>query len=62
MLMGIIQKPTLWSYLSKNWLLETNFFPETVSLNRPEPICKFLYFVGNSDRDQYQGDSRVFKI
>jgi uncharacterized membrane protein len=27
MLMGIIQKPTLQSYFSKNWFLETSFLP-----------------------------------
>jgi hypothetical protein len=55
MLMGIIKKPTLWSYFSKNQLLGTPFFPETISLGRLELICRFLHFADNSQKDQFPG-------
>jgi hypothetical protein len=48
MLIGIIQEPTLLSYFSKNWLLETLFFPETVSLGGLDLISMFLYFADSS--------------
>jgi len=44
MLMGIIQKPTLRSYVSKNYILATPIFASTISMDRFESICKFYAF------------------
>jgi hypothetical protein len=62
MLIGILQKPTQRSYYSKNCLLFTPFFSETLSLERLELIVKFLNFIDNSTASEYQGPAKLFKI
>ncbi|XP_023703521.1 piggyBac transposable element-derived protein 4-like [Cryptotermes secundus] len=62
MLTGIVQKPTLRSYYSKNRLLFTPFFSETLPLERLEAITRFLHFSDNSKQSEYQGPPKLFKI
>jgi uncharacterized membrane protein len=47
MLMGIIQKPTLRSYFSKNSILATPIFGSIISMDRFESICNFMHFNNN---------------
>jgi hypothetical protein len=44
MLMGIVQKPMLKSYFSRNAFVETLVFPQTMTHDRYELIMKFLHF------------------
>jgi hypothetical protein len=44
MLAGIAQRPTVRSYYSKNRLLFTPFYAETIPLDRFESIMRFLHF------------------
>jgi hypothetical protein len=62
MLMGIVQMPTLKSYLSKDPFLETPIFYQTMTQDRFELITKFLNFTDNSTRDTYTGPPKLFKI
>jgi hypothetical protein len=48
MLMGIVQKPTLNSYLSRDAFIEAPIFPQTVTQDRLEVIMIFLHFVDNN--------------
>jgi hypothetical protein len=61
MLTGI-QRPTLRSYYSKNRLLFTPFFAETLPLERLEAIMRFLHFSDNSKENEYQGPPKLFQI
>jgi len=62
MLMGIIQKPTLHSYFSKNYILTTTVFGSIISMDRFESICNFIHFDNNDHVGTYQGPSKLFKI
>ena len=62
MLMGIIQKPTLSSYFSKNYILATPVFGSIISMDLFESICNFMHFSNNDHVGTYQGPSRLFKI
>ena len=62
MLMGIIQKPTLHSYFSKNYILVTPIFGSITSMDRFESICIFMHFNNNDRIGTYQGPSKLFKI
>ena len=62
MLMGIIQKPTLRSYFSKNFILATPIFGSITSMDRFESFCSFMHFNNNDHVGTYQGPSRLFKI
>jgi hypothetical protein len=62
MLTGIVQKPTLRSYYTKNRLLFTPFFPETLPLERLEALTRFMHFSDNSKQNEYQGSPKLFKI
>jgi hypothetical protein len=62
LLMGIISKPTLNSYFSPKRLLYTPAFPDVISRDRFQLICKFLHFNDNSKKDNYLGPARLFKI
>jgi hypothetical protein len=44
MLMGIVQKPTLCLYFSRNSVLATPVFGSVISMDRFESICKFMHF------------------
>jgi hypothetical protein len=44
MLMGIVQKPTLRMYFSRNSVLATPVFGSVISIDRFESICKFMHF------------------
>ena len=48
MLMGIIQKPSLRSYFSKNPILNSPVFYSTMAEYRYETINRFLHSVDNS--------------
>jgi hypothetical protein len=61
-LMGIVQKPTLRSYFSRNSVLATPIFTSVISMDRFESICKFIHFNNNDSRDTYQGPPKLFKI
>jgi len=45
--MGIIQKPKLHSYFSKNYILATPKFGTFISMDRFESICIFMHFNNN---------------
>ena len=60
--MGIIQKPTLRSYFSKNCILATPIFGSIISMDRFESICNFKHFNNNDHIRTYQGPSELFKI
>jgi len=62
MLMGIIQKPTLCSYFSKNYILATPIFGSIISMDRFESICNFMHFNNNDHVGTYQGPYKPFKI
>jgi len=62
MLMGIIQKPTLRSYFSKNFIFTTPIFGSITSLDRFESICNFMHYNNNDHVGTYQGPSKLFKI
>ena len=62
MLMGIIQKPTLRSYFSKNYILATPIFGFIISVDQFESICNFMHFNNNDHIGTYQGPSKLFKI
>ncbi|XP_021932761.1 piggyBac transposable element-derived protein 4-like [Zootermopsis nevadensis] len=62
MLIGIVQKPTLRSYFSKNSLLATPVFGSVISMDRFESVCKFIHFTNNDSKDTYQGPPKLFKI
>ena len=49
MLMGIIQKPKLRSYFSKNCILATPIFGSIISMDRFESICNFKHFNKNDN-------------
>ena len=49
MLMGIIQKPTLRSYFSKNCILATPIFGSIISMDRFESISNFMHFNNNNN-------------
>ena len=61
MLMGIIQKPTLRSYFSKNYILVTPIFGSIISMDRFESICNFMHFNNNDHVGTYQGPSQISK-
>jgi hypothetical protein len=62
MLMGIVQKPTLKSYFSKNPLVETAIFSKTMALDRFELLNKFIHFSNNADLETYDGNKKLFKL
>jgi hypothetical protein len=62
MLMGIVQKPTIKSYFSKDPFLESPIFYQTVTQDRFELITKFLHFMDNSTRDTYTVPPKLSKI
>jgi len=62
MLMGIIQKPTLRSYFSKNYILATPIFGSIISMDQFDSICNFMHFNNNDHTGTYQGPSKLFKI
>ena len=59
MLMGIVQKPTLKSYFSKDGFLETPIFFQVMSRDRFELIMGFLHFVDNTTKDRYTGPKKL---
>lgn len=62
MLMGIVQKPTIRSYFTRNATIITPIFSSVISLDRFELICRFLHFVNNEKRNEYTGPKKLFKI
>jgi len=61
-LMRIIQKPTLRSCFSKNYILATPNFGSIISMDRFESIRNFMHFNKNDHLGTYQGPSKLFKI
>jgi len=62
MLMGIIQKPTLHSYFSKNYILVTPIFGSIIFMDQFESICNFMHFINNDHVGTYHRPSKLFKI
>jgi len=62
MLMGIIQKPTLRLYFSKNCILATPIFGSVISMDRFESVCNVMHFNNNDNIGTYQEPSKLFKI
>jgi len=60
--MAIIQKPTLLSYFSTNYILATPIFGSIISMDWFESICNFMRFNNNDHIGTYQGPSKLFKI
>jgi hypothetical protein len=62
MLMGIVQKPTLKSSLSRDAFVETPIFPQTLmTQDKFELLMKFLHFFDNRAVDVYTGAKKIFK-
>jgi len=61
MLMGTIQKPTLHSYFSKNYILATPIFDSIISMDQFESICSLMHFNNNDHTGTYQRPSKLFK-
>jgi hypothetical protein len=55
MLMGIVQKPSLKSYFTKNPLLDTTIFYKTMTQDRFELLNRFIHFVNDYEIATYQG-------
>lgn len=62
LLMGIVQKPSLRAYYSKNPLLDSPIFPATMSLERLEQILKYLHFCDSTKLSTFIGPKKLFKI
>jgi hypothetical protein len=62
MIMGIVQKPSLRLYFSRNQLVAMPFFGSVISLDRFGSICRFLHFIDNTFKDTYEGPQKLFKI
>jgi hypothetical protein len=62
LLMGIIQKPTLRSYFSRKRILSTPGFGDVISRDRFELIMKFLHFSDNTNKGNYEGPAKLYKI
>ena len=62
LLMGIVQKPTARSYVSKRRVISTPGFADVISRERFELICKFFNFIDNERLSTYQGPPIFFKI
>ena len=62
MRMGIIQKPTLYSYFSKNYILANPIFGSIISMERFESICIFMHFNNNDHIGTYQRLSNFFNF
>jgi len=60
--MGIVQKPTVRSYLSKSRVISTSGFADVISREGFELIYKFLHFIDSESLPAYQGPPRLFKI
>ena len=58
-MMGVIQKPQMTMYWSRDGMLETPFFPKTIPRDRFLKILSNLHF-NNNDLDD--GTDRLFKI
>jgi hypothetical protein len=62
MLMGIIQKPTLQSYFSKNSNLVPPNFGCVISMDRLESICNYMHLNNNENTKTHWGPSKLFII
>ena len=62
MLMGIIQKPTLRSYFSKNCILATPIFGSIISMDQFESICNFMHFNKNDNLGTGQANNEVCSV
>jgi hypothetical protein len=62
MLIGIVQKPSIKAYFSKNPILDTPIFSQTMSQDRFELASKFMHFVDNTTQYTFSGPKKLFKI
>lgn len=62
MLMGIVRKPSIRSYYSKEAFIETPIFSRIMKKERYDLISRFLHFVDNSTEETFQGPKKLFKI
>jgi hypothetical protein len=58
----LVQKPTLRSYSSRNSVLATPVFGSVISMDWFKPICKFMHFNNNDNKNTYVGPPKLFKI
>lgn len=62
MLIGVDQKPTIWSFYSKKPCLRSDIFPSTKPCEQFEAISKNLHFCDDTKISKYQGQKGLFKI
>lgn len=64
LMMGIIKKPTIQLYWSKDPLYFTPLFPAVMERDRYQLLLRFLHFVNNEDAPNHQDKTRdrLFKI
>lgn len=60
--MGIIQKPSIKSYFSKNPLLDTPIFYRSMSQDRFELLNRFIHFIDKNKLLNFDGNKKLFKI
>jgi hypothetical protein len=62
MLMGIVQKPSIKACFSKNPILDTPVFSQTMSQDCFELVSKFMHFVDSTTQNTFFGPKKLFKI
>jgi hypothetical protein len=62
MLMDIVQKPTLRSYLKKILFWQPPVLGSVISMGLFESSCKCMHFNNNASKDTSLGPPRLFKI
>jgi hypothetical protein len=61
-LMGIVQKPSIKAYFSKNPILDTPIFSQTMLQNRFKLVSKFMHFVDNTTQNTFSGPKITYII
>ncbi|KAG8224460.1 hypothetical protein J437_LFUL003183 [Ladona fulva] len=61
-LMGIVRKPTIKLYFSKKRVISTPGFSDMMSRERFELLNRYLHFVDNERRADFDGPTKLFKI
>jgi hypothetical protein len=60
--MRIIQKPALQTYFSRKRILSAPGFGDVISRDRFKLIMKFLCFADNTNKANYEGPVKLYKI
>ncbi|XP_067121312.1 piggyBac transposable element-derived protein 4-like [Centruroides vittatus] len=61
-LQGVVKKPNLRLYFTKNKMLATPFFGEVIARNRFEDLLRFMHFTVDSKRSKKEKDYHFFQI